>query len=351
MKRSTKVMFIVVIILALIAFMLVDSFFISPSRFVTRRETLESEQIPEQLDEMNILFFSDLDYGTYMDSSRLNTLIETINTSGADVVIFGGDIYDTEANITDETNTIISTAFKSIKAKYGKFAIYGDRDSNSDVVKNAVNTIYAQSDFEVIENTSFNIHKNGSQFITLVGIDNGINGNVDIDAAYTNVSSDSYVITICHTPDSATLVPTDLTDFFLAGHSHGGQAYYFLSALYQPACAVKYLRGQHTINDTFTLDITNGTGTTIQDVRFLANAEVVVYTLKSTSIEETSTPSSTLETTDEPESTIDSEPTEETQSDPAPTEKAIQEENSNLEEAPQEENSDTSNEQPEENSY
>lgn len=328
-------MIVVVVILALVAFTLLDAFFISPSRFVIRRETLESEQIGEQLDDMNILFFSDLDYGTYMKEDRLNTLIETINNSGADVVIFGGDIYDTDASITDETNTIISNAFKSIKAKYGKFAIYGDRDSNSDVVKNAVNTIYSQSDFEVIENTSFNIHKNGSQFITLVGIDNGINGTVDIDTAYSNVSSESYVITICHTPDSASLVPTDLTDYFLAGHSHGGQAYYFFSSLYEPACAVKYLRSKHSVDDAFTIDVTNGTGTTIQDVRFLANAEVVVYTLKSQAPKATETPSSSLETesTETPEETV--EPTE------APQEEQPVEEQPS-EEVPQEENTDTS---------
>ena len=329
MKKSpTKILSVIVIILAIIAFVLVDSFFIVPNRFVTRRETLKSEEIPEQLDDTNILFFSDLDYGAFMDESRLDKLIETINLSGADLVIFGGDIYDNEANITEETNTIISNAFKSINAKYGKFAVYGDRDENSDVVKNAVDTIYNNSDFEVINNTSFNIHKNGSKFITLVGLDNGLNGTNNVDGAYANVSSEAYVITVCHTPDSADLVPTDLTDYFLAGHSHGGQVYYFFSSLYTPANAIKYFRGKNDISNAFTLDITNGVGTTIQDVRFLANAEIVVYTLKSQATKATSTPSSTLEaeSTSVPEETV--EPTIEPTEEPTeqPTEEPTQEE-------------------------
>lgn len=296
MKTSTKILITLVIVLSLVAFLLVDSFFLAPSRFITRKETLQNNQIQEQLDGMNILFFSDLEYGTFMKEERLERLIETINQCGADVVIFGGDIYD-ETVTSDETSiATIQKAFASIQAKYGKFAVYGDNDCQSDEMKNAVNQIYANSDFEVIENTSFSIHKNGSQFITLVGLDNQINGVQDIDGAYANVSQDSYVITICHTPDTAVLVPQDLTDYFLAGHSHGGQSYFLFTASYQPASATQYLRGKHTIQDSFTLDITNGTGTTGQDVRFLTPAEVVLYTLKSTKATETSTPETKLQT-------------------------------------------------------
>ena len=41
-----------------------------------------------------------------------------------------------------------------------------------------------------------------------------------------------------------------------------------------------YFRGKYTVNGTFTLDISSGTGTTGRDVRFLSNAEVVLYRLE-----------------------------------------------------------------------
>ena len=44
--------------------------------------------------------------------------------------------------------------------------------------------------------------------------------------------------------------------------------------------AEEYYRGSHKL-DGMLLDITNGCGTTKADVRFLADAEIVVYTLKS----------------------------------------------------------------------
>ena len=307
--------------LSITAFLLIDSFFVAPDRFITRHVTIDDEQIPEQLDNMNILFFSDLKYGIYMNEERLNKLVDTINASGADVVLFGGDIYGDSVTVDDHSTSIITKAFSNIQAKYGKFAVYGDIDGASDVMKSTVNAIYDASDFEVIQNTSFQIHKNGSQFITVVGLDNGIDGTKDIDGAYSNVSKDSYVMTLCHTPDTVNEVPKDLTDYFLAGHSLGGQANFIFTSFYEPACATQYLRGKHLIDNTFTLDITNGTGTVNQDVRLFTPAEVVVYTLKMTQKKEETLPSSKLDTTT-----------------PSPTEDTTSQEETTPEETPQEEN-------------
>ncbi len=307
--------------LSITAFLLIDSFFVAPARFITRHVTIDNEQIPEQLDNMNILFFSDLKYGIYMNEERLNKLVDTINASGADVVLFGGDIYGDSVTVDDHSTSLITKAFSNIQAKYGKFAVYGDIDGASDVMKSTVNAIYDASDFEVIQNTSFQIHKNGSQFITVVGLDNGIDGTKDIDGAYSNVSKDSYVMTLCHTPDTVNEVPKDLTDYFLAGHSLGGQANFIFTSFYEPACATQYLRGKHLIDNTFTLDITNGTGTVNQDVRLFTPAEVVVYTLKMTQKKEETLPSSKLDTTT-----------------PAPTEDTTSQEETTPEETPQEEN-------------
>jgi predicted MPP superfamily phosphohydrolase len=204
------------------------------------------------------------------------------------VIIFGGDLYDDAASFTDNDSSILTKAFASLKASYGKYAVYGNSDDRSDEMKAAVNSIYAASDFEVLNNQSISLHKQSSGSITLVGLDSSVNGKPDIDAAYSTVSRDSYVITICHTPDTALSVPADITSYFLAGHSHGGQVYYFFGALYEPAGAKEYLRGMHTISNSFTLDVTNGVGTTKKDLRFLADAEVVMYQLKHTDSETSS---------------------------------------------------------------
>lgn len=290
MKTTTKILIVIALILGLCSYMVIDVYQFAAKRYTIRYESLTSSDIPEQLDGMNILFFSDLDYGTFMNEERLNKLADKINSLSPDVIIFGGDLYDTDAAFSDDANSILIKVLSSLKAPYGKYAVYGDSDDRSEDMRNTVNAIYAASDFEVLNNQSIGLHKQTAGSITLVGLDNSVNGTPDIDTVYSTVSRDSYVMTVCHTPDTALSVPADITNYFLAGHSHGGQAYYFFGALYQPDGAKEYLRGTHLISDTFTLDITNGVGTTKKDIRFLADAEIVLYTLQHEDAKQTAAP-------------------------------------------------------------
>ena len=300
-KPLTRIVILLCIIVSIIIFLMVDARFIAPRRFTVRHETLSSAKIPEQLDGMKILYFSDLEYGTFMDEKRCASLVETINSAAADVVVFGGDLFDYHAEITEEMGAQLQPLFASIEAPLGKFAVLGDNDHSSDEVLSLTRNILETAGFEILDNRSILLHNRGSQAITLVGLDNGLNGKQDIEQAYSTVSRTNYVITVCHTPDTFTVLPGDITDYFLAGHSHGGQTYYFFGAGYTPAMANEYIRGKHVINlGDFTMDITNGVGTNNIDVRFMCNAEVVVYTLRKNEVpvkpqEETAPPQENAE--------------------------------------------------------
>lgn len=279
-NNTTKKILIVFLTFAVvIAFVVLDALIIAPSRMIVRRENLESEKIPEAMNGMQICYFSDLDYGLYVDKERLQDIVSMINETGPDVIIFGGDLYDDAITPDDASNQTIADALKQLNAPYGKFAVYGDHDDASETLQSAADSIYASSGFEVLSNTSISLHKKTSSSITLVGIGNGITGKCDIETAYSNVSSNNYVLAVCHTPDTADSVPLDLTDYFLAGHSHGGQVNYLFGALVTPLMAVNHLNGKTVIQDSFTLDITDGIAPTLKNIRFLTSNEIVVYNL------------------------------------------------------------------------
>ena len=279
MKIVTKIMIVAAMFLAVIGYLVFDAFMIAPAKFTTRYESLYSQKIPVQLDGKKILFFSDLDYGTFMDETRMTSLVRVINSSGADFVVFGGDLFDLQYPFTDEDKATVSSLLAQIEAPLGKFAVNGDTDCADEDTKNAVSDVLRDGDFELLNNKVIRLRNKGSASIILVGLENGLNGKQKIEDTYESVSRDAYVITVCHTPDTADELPGDLTDYMLAGHSHGGQANYFFGSLYTPAMAVEYMRGKHRIGNAFTLDISNGTGTTKKDVRFMANAEIVIYDL------------------------------------------------------------------------
>ncbi len=281
MKILHKILIVLSLLVTITLSMYYDAFYAAPSRYKVRYETLSSVFIPKQLDDISILFFTDLDYGQFMNQQRLAKLVNTINDLSPDIIIFGGDMFDQSVtHVTSQQVSSVQQFFKQLNAPLGKFAVLGDLDQkDTDTLEKVRNVLY-QSDFELLENTSILLRNGGSESITLIGINDGLTGTQNITSAFANVSKTSYQIAVCHTPDSADLVPTDLTKYMLSGHSHGGQVFYGFGALYTPAMAEKYLFGLHRINTSFTLDISSGVGTTIQDVRFLANAEVVLYRLK-----------------------------------------------------------------------
>lgn len=284
MSILKKVLIVFTILVVLVASLAFDAFYSAPSRFTVRYETLESIYIPEGLSDTSILFFSDLKYGPFMKEQRLQKLVQAINNLSPDVVIFGGDIFADDYKPSEDDKNIVKTTLKEICAPLGKFAVLGDTDQETLDDMGTNKGLLYEADFEVLDNKSISIRNFGSDSITLVGLQNGVNGYADITTAYENISRSSFTIAICHTPDTAKDVPTDLTKYFLAGHSLGGQVYYGLGSLYTPLKADYYFKGKHTVNDSVTLDITSGTGTVIKDVRFLSNAEIVLYRLKRKSI-------------------------------------------------------------------
>ncbi len=280
MKLVHKIILVASILVLLIGGLVLDANITAPSRYRVRYETLSSVFIPNQLDDVSILFFSDLDYNHFMNEERLAKLTNKINALAPDAIIFGGDLFDQDCGILDDnTKQTLTNYLASLDAPLGKFAVYGDLDHRSQDMQDTVTKILYDSNFEILNNQSVFLRNNGSQSISLIGLDSGLNGQQDITNAFKNVPRTNYAITVCHTPDSANDVPSDIINYFLAGHSHGGLINYGYKVKYMPKMAETYTFGKHKINDRFMLDITNGVGTTQEDIRFLADAEVVLYRL------------------------------------------------------------------------
>ncbi|MBW9213057.1 MULTISPECIES: metallophosphoesterase [Terrabacteria group] len=280
MNKYRKWLFSILGVLFVILLTVVHSFWISPSRFKIRKEILSSKQIPKSLHNLRILYFSDLQYGEFMNQKRLHSLVKQINSLQADVVLFGGDVYSTIAKIDIESNKQIQSELSSIQAKYGKFAVLGDQDEMDKQHLQAVQSVLTQSNFEILKNQSVLLHKGEMDSIALVGLANGITSSIDAKKAYENLMPTHYVLAFSHTPDSAKQVPPDLTDYYLAGHSLGGQIYYLFGSLSRPIMAKEIFRGKSSIKGKFDVDVTNGVGTIKKDIRFLSPAEMVLYTLK-----------------------------------------------------------------------
>lgn len=277
--KLKKIIIISTALLALIGIVYYNAVYINPKQIKVRTEYLKNSKLPSSFNDFTIAYFSDLHYGMVDEIFIVNALSEIENMQ-PDLILFSGDLVDHYSNnpLNDIQRENITAALKELKAPYGKFAVLGNHDLDSENTKNAITNILTDAGFELITNKNIAIYNDVGDFFKLIGIDSMALGNPDLVSAFEGVDDTSFNLSICHTPDIFDQLPSQ-NDYLLSGHSHGGQVYLsFLTSFYTPYGSKNYYHGKHHRGD-MTLDITNGVGMTAKSIRLNADAEVVIYKL------------------------------------------------------------------------
>jgi predicted MPP superfamily phosphohydrolase len=253
-----------------------------PRRLTVETVTLTDTLIPDSFEGVKVLYFSDAHYNKFMDKERFAAVVTRINQLDADIVIFGGDLFDHPSveypttEIQDELTALLS----AIDAPLGKYAVFGNHDLESPRTKQMIANVLSASGFELLVNQNIPVYNKDDSSIRLVGLDSQLLGTPDLTAAYQDVNEGEFVLTISHTPDIIDQLPTS-TRWLLAGHSHGGQIRVpIFNELYTVPYARNYVSGEHVVNG-IRLNISNGIGTTRWDIRLMADPQIHIYTLSS----------------------------------------------------------------------
>ena len=273
------------IILSILVFMGTTTIisYLSASRwnltdFHINHVSITSEELPEDFDNASFLFFSDLDYGTYFTSERLDKFAKILNNLQSDFVLFGGDLFnDTFTPVTEDVN-VLTAFFKNIEAPYGKFAVLGDFDVQNDQRKALVSKILTDADFEILDHKCQSLHLNGSTSINLAGF-NYTDKDLDFTETFSSVQSTTFNMVLMHGAAQFDNLPLAMCDLALSGHTHHLQvnAPFFIDFGRYPMTG-KYRFGLTEKNNSSLL-VTRGVGTTDSDYRFNADPEVVYLKL------------------------------------------------------------------------
>ena len=272
MKRLIKVLTILCIICGFIAVTVFYGTEIAVKNIMIVNKTIESNKINEDI-HLKVAYISDIHYNHYMNYDRLQKMVEKINSNKPDIILFGGDIFDQPSTypIDEKTENEIVELLQSLQAEYGKFAVLGEEDYDPKVVD--IHELLFKCDFEVLTNKQIFITKDGKTMINLIGIDSLIGGTPDIESAFENVDTNLFTIVLTHAPDIMSQLPTNEIDLVLSGHSHGGQiSLPIVGSLKKVKGATTYSQGTYYINQT-QLIVSNGLGTTENDVRIFADPE------------------------------------------------------------------------------
>lgn len=280
MKKFIKLTGIILLLICLGGSIFVYGTKVSVNTLFIENQKFESDKINDDLDNLKIAFISDIHFNHFMNKERLDKMIQKINNNKPDIILFGGDIFDEPDlyPVDDKVKQEVIESLKSLNADLGKFAVLGEED-HKESVTSFISDILFQADFELINNNHLQLTKNNSSSINLIGIDSLIGGTPDIEKSFEDVDTNAYTIVLTHAPDIIGQLPSSGIDLVLAGHSHGGQiALPIIGAVNKVEGATTYSKGEYFINQTH-LIVSNGLGTTKNDVRIFADPQCHIIRL------------------------------------------------------------------------
>lgn len=224
------------------------AFAIAPKGLRIQHYNFSNTQIVEELNGFKIGYFSDLDIKNKKDIQRLEKVVDKINEANFNLILFGGDIYDSEF-IEKET---ITSLLKKIDATHGKFAVLGEKDYTN---PSDATSILELGGFEVLSNESRPIYYNNSAILLL-----GLESTGDLSTLITESTTGYYKVALVHQPDYFTKSLEYQIDLQVSGHSHGGYIYLpFLGAINPIEGAKTYNHGHYEENSS-NLVVSNGIG-------------------------------------------------------------------------------------------
>lgn len=268
LKLKWKIIF--GIILSII-FLLLYMRFISTSGIDIREYKVQDKKL-SSFYGMKVVHFTDLHYGMTVDEEKLSYLVEKINKTKPDIVLFTGDLVDRHTSVTNEISNILIKYLSSINTTYGKYYVKG----NHDKVNNSYDKIMTTSNFKCLDETFEVIYSkdNKSLFITGVSVDKYLDSKT-IDNL--NLNSYDYKIFMLHYPDEIDKILKYNFDLIVSGHSHNGQVRIpVIGKIITPANAKKYYDPYYKIDSTH-LYISGGIGNSTINLRFFNKPSFNLY--------------------------------------------------------------------------
>jgi predicted MPP superfamily phosphohydrolase len=254
------------------------AFVIEPNRLVVNEVAIKLPNWPAAFERLRVVLISDLHVGSpYIDTAKLQRIVQTINSSQPDLILLAGDymVTDEGSGQTIEPE-IIAAELKNLRARFGVFAVLGNHDWWYD--GNRVTRAFEQVGIRVLENDVMQIQHQG-QSLWLAGIADDWTRQPDITGTLQKITDSGPIIILTHNPDIFPEIPQRVS-LTLAGHTHGGQV--SIPFIGRPRVPSQYKERYaigHIIEDNRHLFVTPGIGTSIYPVRFRVPPEISILTL------------------------------------------------------------------------
>ena len=247
----------------------------------------KKKNLSASLNGFKIALISDIQADKYTDENRLQNFIDKVNSTKPDLVLIAGDFITSTPDYIKESADYVS----KIKSGYGIYACVGDHDNwayRDDYVRSLkeVSAALTEKGINFINNSKREILVDSSKicitFITNTYVEQ-VNKNV-LDSLTQNKEECNINIFLTHQPRKF-LVDKAVQrnyDFFLAGHTHGGQITLMFPFIYitPTMFETSFIRGDFHFGEMLMI-VTRGLGMSLAPIRYNSTPEITLIILKS----------------------------------------------------------------------
>lgn len=264
-----KIFFVLLLIIILIV---IYARYVGTSGLIIKEYSLNNG-IPKSFSGLKIAHFSDVHYGRTTNFEDFKKLINEINLTKPDIIIFTGDFIDKDINASKDEITKIKDELSKLESTYGKYYVSG----NHDIKLKNYNEIFDFAGFINLDDKYDIIYSKNNDSILITGI--SYNSDLKYLEELYKQNLPSYKINIMHTPDTYNDIKKYNYNLVLAGHSHNGQINIpFYGAIYTPKGAKDYYKPYYKLENT-DFYISSGIGTSNYNFRLFNRPSFNLYRL------------------------------------------------------------------------
>lgn len=283
-KKGGKLLSIFLFLVVIVVIIFLYAKYSGIKGLIVKEYKVKSEILTNNFSGLKIIHFSDLLYKSTVDKEDVKNLIKRINELKPDIVVFTGDLINKNAKITNEDIEFLEEELESIKAKVGKYAIYGDEDYSIESYK----TIMEKSKFKILNNSYDEIFYKNNESMFIIGFPSSLKEEIKLEDAFNFYKEDEkrkFIIVLVH--DGKTIRFLDEStyevDLVLGGHSLNGSVVIpYYGGIFIDDGAYKYYQ-EHYSKGITDIYISSGVGTNKYPYRIFNKPSFNLYRLKAQS--------------------------------------------------------------------
>lgn len=283
-KKGGKLLSIFLFLVVIVVIIFLYAKYSGIKGLIVKEYRVKSEILTNNFSGLKIIHFSDLLYKSTVDKEDVKNLVKRINELKPDIVVFTGDLINKNAKITNEDIEFLEEELESIKAKVGKYAIYGDEDYSIESYK----TIMEKSKFKILNNSYDEIFYKNNESMFIIGLPSSLKEEIKLEDAFNFYKEDEkrkFIIVLVH--DGKTIKFLDENtyevDLVLGGHSLNGSVVIpYYGGIFIDDGAYKYYQ-EHYSKGITDIYISSGVGTNKYPYRIFNKPSFNLYRLKAQS--------------------------------------------------------------------